>query len=54
MKYKIATFIEKNLVDELNRQDKLGYEMVQILNTYEPSAYVTDRSYRILLKSTKK
>jgi hypothetical protein len=53
-KYIILSIKEKNLLDELNKQDKNGYEPFYWLSIQEPTAYEIDRSYRILFRSSRK
>lgn len=49
MKYKILFIIEKDLVNTLEKEAKLGFEPIKWLGENAPNQYSDDRSYKILL-----
>lgn len=48
MKYKILEINEKNIVEELNKEYKNGYEPIKFLEKNMATAYNSNTSYRVL------
>jgi hypothetical protein len=53
MKHKILDINEKNLVEELDKQYKLGYELLEVLSHKAPDAYSDGVTWKILFRSFK-
>lgn len=50
MKYKILVINEKQLVEELEKQAKFGFEIVEILGQQLPNASSDVTTYKILFR----
>ena len=50
IRFRLLDIIEKKLVEELQLQDKEGYELIEVLNRQGPSSYSDDTIYKVLLR----
>lgn len=54
MKYKLITIADKDLVPELEKLSRMGFDLVEILEKVLPNASSDFVGWRVLLRSVKK